>query len=409
MEFFDTLEQSLNSRISAVPDSAGARRAAFDAAKAAGLPARRDEDWRYADLRPLKSGFTQTAVCKAAATDWISNVYAARLVLIDGILDTAQSDLKSLPDGVEITPDTNTGTAQARDSLAMLNTALMQGGIKLTVQQAIAAPVEILHINTGDAGGVHSKVTADVTAGAAVTLIERFIGTGWSNPTMQIDLHTGATLDHVRLVEEDDTALHTGRTSVSLHTDTQYRATNIATGGASSRYEVSTTILGAGADAVINGVALATAGQTHDMLTRTDHTVGTTTSDQIFRTIAEKRGTSSFQGKIIVAEDAQKTEADQSFKALLLDRTGEANAKPELEIFADDVKCSHGATVGELDRNALFYFMSRGIDPLTAQTMLVEAFAGDALVAVEDNDLRTTLMDRISVWMQQSGIKAGTV
>ena len=158
-------------------------------------------------------------------------------------------------------------------------------------------------------------------------------------------------------------------------------------------------MLGEEADATIDGVALAATGQNHDTLTHVSHVVPFATSDQIFRTIADTRGKTSFAGKVTVEKDAQKTAADQSFKALVFDRTGEANAKPELEIFADDVKCSHGATVGELDSKAIFYLTSRGIDPVTARQMLVEAFTADALLRVDTDPVRDAMTACISDWM----------
>jgi Fe-S cluster assembly protein SufD len=170
-----------------------------------------------------------------------------------------------------------------------------------------------------------------------------------------------------------------------------------------SRFEGHVKVMGEDARATIDGVALAGKDQSHDILTNVRHMVPGSTSDQVVRTIADAFGKTAFQGKVIVDKDAQETEADQSFKALLFDRRGEANAKPELEILADDVKCSHGATVGELDEKAIFYLTSRGVDPVTARQILVSAFTADAFERVDD-DLKAVIAEKVAQWMTERNI-----
>ncbi|GHF12978.1 Fe-S cluster assembly protein SufD [Kordiimonas sediminis] len=421
----ETYQSQLESVIGAIPCTDALRRSAMDKALTAGLPTPKDEDWRYSDLKPFRTG--AFALSKAAQTSdmpiqYFADKPAARLVFINGQFSEERSDLGTLSDSVRLKTLTNhcqVDTARADDllegvdALDYLNTALMRDGIVISVPAGVhvTAPVELINLVTNSAkAATHTRHLIELGENASLTLIEQYVGDAtdyWSNPVMQVRMGEGARFDHIRMQSEGSHAVHTGKLYVDLDARATYRGTSIMTGAALSRLEITARILGTGAHADINGAALAAPGQSHDTITRVDHRIPGATSEQIYRTIADKRAKSSFQGKITVAVDAQETAADQSFKALLLDRTGEANAKPELEIFADDVKCSHGATVGELDTSALFYLTSRGIDPDTAQQMLVEAFTGDALIAVEDDDLRNALMDNVSRWMQERS-KGGT-
>ncbi len=239
--------------------------------------------------------------------------------------------------------------------------------------------------------------------GAKLSVIERYIGDDsayWTNVVLQARIAEGATLNHIRMQEEGASAHHTGKSFVNVDTEGRYICTSLSLGAKTARFEAHVRLLGEEAHASIDGVALAATGQSHDTLTHVSHVVPAATSDQIFRTVADTRGKTSFQGKVTVEKDAQQTAADQSFKALVFDRTAEANAKPELEIFADDVKCSHGATVGELDRKAIFYLTSRGIDPVTARQMLVEAFTAAALERIGAEDVKQAIADRLNDWMK---------
>ncbi|WP_417452167.1 Fe-S cluster assembly protein SufD [Kordiimonas sp.] len=399
-----------------VPGADGLRQQAMKAFAETGFPTARAEDWRYSDLRALRAGVYGLAEAPTATTEIPAAIgdTAARFVFINGRYAEDLSDMGDLWQAASIRPIANHFTAnparldelvRGHDGVSLLNTALMRDGIVLTVPAGVEIddPVEIIHVMTDAAGkAAHLRHVIELGEAAKLSVVERFIGDNsayWHNITLQARIAEGAGLTHARLQEEGESALHTAKAYVNVDASGHYHCTNLSLGGKVARFEAHVRLLGEEANATIDGVALAATGQSHDTFTHISHVVPFATSDQIFRTIADAPGKTSFAGKVTVEKDAQKTAADQSFKALVFDRTGEANAKPELEIFADDVKCSHGATVGELDAKAIFYLTSRGIDPVTARQMLVEAFTADALTRVTTDAVRDLMTARINDWM----------
>jgi len=406
-----------------MPGTEGLRMRALNAATEYGLPGKRDEKWRYSNMRALRDAiFSQPLAAKnmPSLPAAIAVETSASLVFVNGRFNEDLSDMGDLWQAAQVRPlanhlmsnmDRANELVPGDDAMTCLNTALMRDGMVLSVPAGVEIddPVEIVHIMTdSDGAGTHLRHMIELGEGAAITLLERYVGDGshyWTNSVLQARISEGARFQHIRLQEEGAAAQHTGKVFANIGTGASYRATTINIGGALSRFEANVRLLIDDASASIDGVALAGTGQSHDTYTEINHLMPTTTSDQIFRTIADSRGKTSFQGKVSVAKDAQKVTADQSFKALVFDNTAEANAKPELEILADDVKCSHGATVGALDDKAIFYLTSRGIDPITARQMLVEAFTADALQAIAHDDIKTALMERISDWMTERAHK----
>lgn len=381
----------------------------------AGFPNTRDENWRYSDIKQLRTQAFRAAE-KQSGTEIPEALCetAARLVLVNGRFDEDLSDFGDLLQAISIRPLANHLMANddranemhsGTDAVSILNTALMRDGLVFSIPSGVEIdePIEIINLmSDADNSAAHVRHLVELGEGAKVTIFERFSGddsTYWFNSVIQARVAEGAELNHYRLQTEGAQAIHTARAVVSVDADGVYNACNISLGASLARFEAQVQIRSGGANATIDGVALAASRQSHDMLVHVDHQMPASNSDQVFRTVADALGKSSFQGKITVAKDAQQTLADQSFKALLLDRTAEANAKPELEIFADDVKCSHGATIGELDSKAMFYLMSRGIDPTTARQMLVEAFTDDALARISNENLADAFRERICAWM----------
>lgn len=411
-----TYHDQVSSLVGTMPGLDGVRERAITKFGETGFPTSRHEDWRYSDLKALRAAAykspskAETVVTLPAAL----TETAARLVFVNGLYQEDLSALGDLWQAVSIRPLANHLMANAdraddivggNDGISFLNTALMRDGIVLSVPAGVEIdePVEILNIMTdADNAAAHMRHLIELGEGAKMTIFERFMGdesSYWLNSVLQARVSEKASLSHYRLQEEGALGIHTAKAFVNVGAEGQYNACNISLGGATARFEAHVRLLVDGAHASIDGVALADTGQSHDMVTHIDHRMPSTTSDQIYRTIADARGKSAFQGKVTVAKDAQLSNADQSFKALLLDRTAEANAKPELEIFADDVKCSHGATIGELDEKALFYLTSRGIDPTTARQILVAAFTDDALLRINNEALGEAIRDRITAWM----------
>lgn len=381
-----------------------------------GIPTSRSEDWRYSDLKALKSAVFVLAKKPEDDPDVPEPLgeVAARLVFLNGRYRESLSDLGDLWQAASIRPlanhlmsnaDRASELVHGRDGVALLNTALLRDGIVLQIPSGIEIdePVEIVHIMAeADQKAAHTRHIIELGEGARLSIVERFVGDKgayWTNSILQARVAEGATLTHTRVQEEGANALHTTKAYVNVGAEGRYHATNLSLGGSVARFEAHVRLLVDEAEATVDGVALAATGQSHDTVTHVSHRMPHTNSDQIFRTVADSRGKTSFQGKVTVDKNSQKVKADQSFKALVFDRTAEANAKPELEIFADDVKCSHGATVGELDEKAIFYLTSRGIDPVTARQMLVEAFTAEAIERVPHHDIRAAMTDRINAWM----------
>ena len=381
----------------------------------AGFPTTRDENWRYSDTKRLRGqAFAAASKPSDAAIPDIICETAARLVLVNGHFDQDRSDFGDLLQAISIRPLANHLMANneranelhvGHDATSVLNTALLRDGLVFSVPAGVEIddPIEIIHIMSGaENSAAHVRHLVELGEGAKVTIFERFVGDDnayWLNSVIQARVTEGAALNHYRLQTDGAQAIHTAKAVVSVGAGGIYNACNVSLGASMARFDAQVRLLVDGGNAAIDGVALAARQQSHDMLVHVDHRMPASNSDQIFRTVADAQGKSSFQGKITVADGAQQTLADQSFKALLLDRTAEANAKPELEIFADDVKCSHGATIGELDAKAMFYLMSRGIDPATARQMLVEAFTDDALARIDNAAIADAFRAHIKSWM----------
>lgn len=247
--------------------------------------------------------------------------------------------------------------------------------------ETLALPLEI----SGGRADVTHALT--VVPGATATLSESYKGSGWLNPTATIHVGEGATLTHHIGQMRDEAAITTARYSVEVGKGATYRVHILNTGGQLGRVELDIRIA-EGGSVDLGGVLLADGTQTIELVTRFHHISPDANSRQTVRSVANGKATVTYLGKIVIYEGSQRIDASQSSKALLLARTATANAKPELEIYANEVKCAHGATVGELDKRALFYMASRGIAPDEAKALLTEAFVADAIEPIEDETLR---------------------
>lgn len=268
--------------------------------------------------------------------------------------------------------------------------------------------VQLLHVGT--AGAAHGRTVVELGADAKLTLVEIFADDGrehWLNHRADIRLGAGARLE--RIVHVDNAAgLVSDRAFAWVDTGAWFGQLIVSTGAGALRTDCEVEIAGEGAHAEVNGILLGAGDAAQDALTRIRHAHRGATSDQKWRLVGTDKAQVSVSGGVQVARDAQKTEAEQSLRALVLRRTATANLKPELEIFADDVKCAHGCTVGELDKAALFYLESRGIPPHEAKALLTRAFVADALATVADQDLRALLDAETQEWLaaRAEGAKA---
>lgn len=363
-----------------------------------GLPDKRHEDWRWTDLSAIQPALL--AYANDTAPDhrcWlIEGVSGPVLVFVDGrYLPEA-----SRPDGITISNPDMRGDREA-STLAALALREARGGITLRLGEARATsgPVQLIHIATG--GPSHLAHRIELAADAQASIIETYVGApaSWTNVTVAIDLARTARL--MRTVRRlGDGGVHTETLRAEVGQGASYMGTMLLTHAENMRIESHARLHGQGAFASVDGVMLSRRQQTYDVVNRIEHAAEGGSSRQTWRSVADERSTLSFSGRIEVARDAQKTDAEQSVKALLLQRTATANAKPELEIYADDVKCAHGATVGELSRDALFYLASRGVPPVEARALLTESFLADALETIGEDAVREAVTADAIAWLR---------
>lgn len=374
------------SAFDALPDRSADQAAALNRFTAQGLPTNRLEEWKYTDL----GGLDRAEPAPAAQADLQSWTANDRLIIVNGRVQ-------------DCTLDRDQAAAIDMDGSALvaLNTAFASEPVSLTLSGS--RTLEIIHHVTGaEAKAAHHRLALRVAEGATITIVERFCGDQsayWQNAVVDLDLAAGAKVRHVRLNNDGTRAVHTSLTRIRLAKDAAYDLTGLTIGGEIARADVHVDAKAEGAHATLNMAQLARPGQSLDLRSYFDHQVPDTTSNQVVRNVLARQGKTAFQGKVHVARDAQRTDAQQSAKSLLLDRTAEANTKPELEIYADDVVCAHGATVGELDAKQLFYLMSRGLGEGEAKALLVEAFIAELFDAVEDETVRNHLLTAARNWL----------
>lgn len=403
-----------------------------------GIPNRKVEAWKYTDLRRLtKLGFAPAPAAdgplpKGLAAKLAEVAGAAAdplIVLVNGRFRADLSRLSDLPHGVEAM--TLAEALAAGDDLLSshlgqliaandkpfvgLNTAMMADGLVLRLKRdaVLDRPVRLVSIAVpgegadaaaaGEAPAFFPRHLIVCGARSRATVIETHLGpagaTWLSNSVTEVTVGEGARLNHYRRQADGAGAFNIGTTLVRLSKDATYDGFALATGADLSRYELSAALDGPGGDCRINGAYLGRNGQQIDNTTFIDHVAPDCRSRQVYKGVLDDQARGVFQAKIGVRREAQRTDGHQLNKALLLSRGAEIDSKPELEIFADDVKCSHGATAGEIDRQALFYLRSRGIGEADARALLIEAFVRDAVEEIGDETAREEFDAAIRAWL----------
>jgi Fe-S cluster assembly protein SufD len=392
-----------------------------------GFPSRRDEAWRFSDLKPLQRAIfapvSEGPVTAVAELDvWRYAGKTHRIVLLNGRFAPELSLIGDLPNGVWLA-----GTAQTlverpdlidvafdqtdrvgAQPFASLNAALFADGFVLALEPGVTLPlpVEILHWGRADERSFHLRNLIRLGEGSRATVLETYAGQGhyWTNTVVVVDLGPGAALRHVKLQDEGPTAIHFGQARVEIARDARYESFVLTLGGRLGRHDSFVTFAGEGAACGLFGAYLLRGEQEATNATFIDHAVPRCTTKEVFKGVVDERAHGVFLGRIAVRPQAQKTDAHQLNKNLLLSPRANVDTKPELEILADDVKCSHGATVGDLDAEALFYLEARGIPAAEARRMLIEAFAADAIDQIEDDAvLRGHLVAHVQRWLGRHG------
>ena len=388
-----------------------------------GLPTRRVETWKYTDLRSLhRADFSPAAsvdvAAAAIAPHRLEGAHVA--VIVDGVFSPALSHLDSLPGGLILTSlaealdagDQSIGheLGNAADldqpGFAALNAALMRDGAICRVAKGVTvdAPIQLLFVTTeGSAAETHLRNLVVMGENSHATMLQSYVSlgpsAGFCDVVTETILGQGAHMRHITQQDQSRTAWHMGLIAARLGRDANFDSFVLSTGARLARNEIRVLLDGPGADCTLNGIALVRGQQHCDNSTDIDHAKGQCHSSQLYKNVLDDRARSVFQGRIHVATDAQKTDAHQMNRNLLLSRNAQADSKPELIIHADDVKCSHGATVGDLDQDAIFYLQSRGIDAITARNLLVRGFAAEMIEDLPDDAIRAHLDAAITGWL----------
>ncbi|HSD93346.1 MAG TPA: Fe-S cluster assembly protein SufD [Methyloceanibacter sp.] len=432
LDLFESAQQALPGARD--PFVSGLRQDAIKAYGRLGLPHRRIEAWKYTDLRarmtdahPLLKAVgigVAEAEFERALGGATMGVPAYRLVVVEGDLRTDLSDIAGLKAaGVEaislghalekppawLKAALSQVNPRDEDPVLALNTALMTGGAALRIGEGVSLDKPIHLIQLDGKGEPASTVTRNVVIaenGSSVTLIESFGSLGipglQRNAATEVRVGEKAALRHVKLQREAEDALHLSTWLVELAAEARYDAFQFSTGAALARNQLYVRFVGENAAVDVSGAFLMCGRQHCDTTLLVEHRVPHCLSRELFKAVLDGEARGVFQGKIVVSPGAQKTDGKQMAAALLLSEAAEFDSKPELEIFADDVVCGHGATSGQIDEDLLFYLEARGIPEERARALLIQAFVGEALEKVDDEALRDALARASADWLDVS-------
>jgi Fe-S cluster assembly protein SufD len=420
---FERLEPQLVG--AALPWMRNARRDAFDRFAELGFPTTRDEDWKYTNVASIeKRSFTMPSPSpggvSAAQVNALTLTGAHLLVFVNGRYDAGLSRFHSLPAGVtlrslakallddpdRLAPQLAGDAGTLATGFDALNAAFWADGacIDLATGTAIEEPIHLLFISTEADAATHLRTVIRCGAGSRASVVEHYVGLDsivtLTNASTRITVEHGAQIEHCKLQQESGRAFHVGAIHVQQGQGSRFTSCSFALGAVLSRNDITTRLDAEGCDVVLNGLYMADGRQHVDHHTCIDHAKPRGVSREFYRGVLDGAARAVFNGKVIVRPDAQKTDAHQSNRNLLLSEGAEVDTKPQLEIYADDVKCSHGATVGQLDENQIFYLRSRGVDGEAARKLLIHAFAEEIIsrcgIAPLRDRLQGLLADRLT-------------
>ncbi len=394
-----------------------ARADALARLRANGLPVRRDEYWKY--TRP--ESLTDSTVIPAAllASDEVAlfdSIDRLRIVFVDGVFDPRLSDDLSLA-GVRIERLSEVsqmdihwakdlyGVLEARGQspvarpLAALNTALATDGVMISVTGKAAKPINLIYLHRSETSDAFLHHCIRLEEGADLTLLEKGPAAARFNKVMEVDVADGAAFHHVRAQGRDHERRAMTYMFARLGRGSLLKSFTVTVNGVLTRNENVVELTGSDAVAHVAGAVVGDGDFHHDDTVLITHDAAGCESRQVFKKVLRNGATGVFQGKILVQPDAQKTDGYQISQSLLLDDDSQFYAKPELEIYADDVKCSHGSTSGAVDDEVLFYLRSRGVPKAQAQDLLVIAFLAEAIDEIEDDEVARDIVEAIEAWL----------
>ncbi|HEU4994746.1 MAG TPA: Fe-S cluster assembly protein SufD [Gemmatimonadaceae bacterium] len=419
--YLDQFETFLRSEAAKASEPANdRRRAAIERFASLGFPTTKNEDWHFTSVAPIvereftfvaaRTGDVTRADLEAfgfGADDWHTAVF------VNGRFAPELSSLSRLDPGVrvlslsaawtdapELTARVGTiVTDMERHTFTALNTAFMPDGVVLHVPKdvVIQKPIHLLFVTDTHAAKtvMYPRNLVIVDRSARATVLESYVSLGdaayFTNAVTEVSVAEGATLTHYKVQREGRRAFHVGTIEARQGRDSHYVSFSFATGGSLSRTNIYTTLAGEGCGSTLNGLYMLDGEQHGDHQTKIEHAEPNCFSREVYKGVLDGRSHGVFNGKVYVQPVAQKTDGKQTNNTLLLSKEAQVDTKPQLEIFADDVKCTHGATVGRLDEAAWFYMKSRGMDAETARRLLIYAFAADVLETIEQPEVREAL------------------
>jgi len=391
-----------------------ARSVAFARFMQRGFPTTREEEWKFTNVAPIAAAeFRRITDGPRVTPDMVepflfADAFKFQAVVINGRLSSSLSSLSGLPDGVVVSGMAEAMTAQpalegpslkSDHPFVLLNTAFCEGGVFIHIapKVVLTEPIHVLFVSAPGSTPALVAPRLFVVAGeqSQASIVENYVGVG-DTPVLtaavtEVLMGPGAVLDHVKVQRETAEAFHMASMFVHLHRASTFTSQAITFGGRIARNDITATLAGDGAECTLNGLYVADGDTLVDTHTTIDHAMPHCPSHEVYKGILAGRAKAVFNGKIIVRPDAQKTDAKQTNKALLLSDDATINTKPQLEIFADDVKCTHGAAIGQLDDDQLFYLRARGIGHEDARNMLIHAFASDVLNGITHDAVRARL------------------
>ncbi len=406
------------------------RKAAISRFREVGFPTRHDEEWRFTNPAPLADTNFQPAKPGGAAVTateiapfLFPEMGATTLVFVDGSYVSALSSLGTMPQGVTVSSLAEAFAAhhpaiephlaryaKFETTFPALNTAFLSDGafVHIPKSMVVTEPIHLLFVSSASATPTLSQPRTLIVAGenSQATVVESYAGLGGAgnltNAVTEIVVAQHANLDHYKLVRESGNAYHVATMQVQMAQQSVFSSHSINLGGLLVRNDANATLGAEGIECTLNGLSLVDGKRLVDNHTAIDHALPHCNSHELYKYIMDDQSRGVFNGKIYVREDAQKTDAKQTNQTLLLSADAQINTKPQLEIFADDVKCTHGATIGQLDAEQQFYLQSRGIPKAEARDLLIYAFAGDVIRRIKVAALREALDEILLAALPQS-------
>ena len=423
-------EDALQARLAALPALAGkgwlaaARSEALARLTAMGLPGRRDEYWRYTDPSSLNAPDASPAHRFDASDEAapFDGMYRLKIVFVDGVFDPAASDDLALS-GVTIERLAEAGTkdihwaqgtygvleargqAPVARPFAALNSAHASDGVLIHVTGKAAKPVSLIYVHQSDTSDAILHHCVKLEPGAELTLLENGPAAARFSKVLEVEVGDGAQFHHIRIQGRDHERRAVTHVFARLGTKSEMRSFTLTANGRLTRNEAVVELAGAEGRAHLAGATVGDGEFHHDDTVFITHAAESCESRQVFKKVLMNGATGVFQGKILVKPGAQQTDGYQISQSLLLDEDSQFLAKPELEIYADDVKCSHGSTSGAIDETALFYLQSRGVPRRTAQALLVLAFLAEAIQEIADEEIAEDIRARLERWLARHGTK----